>query len=351
MCERFFLNASVGPFKYVLVILLVALSGCDKDDGRRDVPDLQALYDNLTFECVHEADTLPPLMPVPHQVYKYGLYLQLKLGPKNFDEAARYYRVAAAHGHYKASANLQGLISRGQAYSPDSWVETLDLVEGLIRQGVPGGYYDMGRYLDRGFGVVQDGDKAKAYYRRAADLGSPEAQYYVSELLARLPGPDDVMTKMRVCAMEQGHGLAALETAMYYKVGEEYSKAVPAFQNAVKNGNSMAASFLAGGFVTTSPLEKLHYMALKADPERSRRYGLINKFLGRYENLGPKIPDIDQIVPLPPAKLPDWDETFQWKRERNAAVAPEKPSEELMRRLSEEKGLDPETGLRLRNKA
>jgi hypothetical protein len=33
---------------------------------------------------------------------------------------ARYYRIAAAHGHYKANQNLQSLISDGLAGSPDA---------------------------------------------------------------------------------------------------------------------------------------------------------------------------------------------------------------------------------------
>jgi hypothetical protein len=333
--------------KRLLFVLVFILSGCDKEDGMREVPNMQALYENLKFECVHEVSRLPELTPESDQLYKYGLYLQLKLGPKDFDDVARYYRIAAAQGHYKASANLQALVSQGQARSPDSWVETLDLVEDLIKLGVPGSYYDMGRYLDRGFGVVQDRDKAKAYHRHAADLGNPEAQYYVAELLGRIPGPDDVMLNMYKCAMEQGHAVAAYSIGMYRKVGKRYSEAVPAFQEAVKNGNASAARFLSGGFITTSPKEELRYMALAPDPERARRYKLIDEFLDRYENLGAKVPDIDQIVPLPPAKLPAWDETFQWKKDRDSAVPPAQPSEELMQRLSEEKGLDPATGLRL----
>jgi TPR repeat protein len=333
--------------RYLLLTLLLMLSGCNKEDGTRDVPDLQAVTENLKFECAREADQMPALMPESDQLYKYGLYLQLKAGPKDFDEVARYYRIAAAHGHYKASANLQALVSQGQARSPDSWVETLDLVEDLIKLGVPGSYYDMGRYLDRGFGVVQDRDKAKAYYRHAADLGNPEAQYYVAELLGRFPGPNNVMLNMYQCAMEQGHGVAAYSIAMYRKVRRQYSEAVPAFQEAVKSGHVLAAGFLAGGFVTTNANEELFYMALESDPERARRYRLIDEFLDRYENLGAKVPDIDQIVPLPPAKLPAWDETFQWKKDHDAAVPPAQPSDELMQRLSEEKGLDPATGLRL----
>ena len=335
-------------FKILIgLVFVLILSGCDKENKLRDVPDLKTLYENLKFECAHEAERLPPLTAEPDQLYKYGLYLQLKPGKKDFNEVARYYRIAAAHGHYKASTNLQAIVSRGQALSPDFWVETLDLVEDLIKQGIPGGYYDMGRYLDRGFGVVQDPDKAKAYYRHAADLGNPEAQYYVAELLGRIPGPDDVMLQMYNCAMEQGHAVAAYSIGMYRKAGKLYSEAVPAFQEAVRNGNASAARFLGGGFITTSLKEELRYMALSPDPERSRRYLLIDEFLTRYENLGAKVPDIDQIVPLPPAKLPDWDETFQWKKDRDAAVPPPKPSDELMQRLSEEKGLDPATGLRL----
>jgi hypothetical protein len=337
---------SISRFSTALV-LVFSLAGCDKENGMRDVSDIGKLYENLKFECAYEVDQLPVLMPESDQLYKYGLYLQLKHGSKNFDEIARYYRIAAAHAHYKASANLQAIVSRGQAFSPDSWVETLDLVEDLIRQGIPGGYYDMGRYLDRGFGVVQDPDKAKAYYRRAADLGSPDAQFYVAELLGRVIGPKDVMLQMYECAMAQGHGKAGLEAAMFRSVREQYSEALPAFQQAVKYGNASAARFLSGGFITTSPSEELRYMALAPDPERARRYKLIDEFLDRYENLGAKVPDIDQIVPLPPAKLPDWDETFQWKKDRDAAVPPSKPSDELMQRLSEEKGLDPATGLRL----
>jgi TPR repeat protein len=335
-------------FKRVAAVILAAmLSGCDKEDGMRDVPVLKTLHENLTFECAYEADKLPVLRPELDQIYKYGLYLQLKPGTKDFNDVARHYRIAAAHGHYRASANLQAIVSRGQAFSRDSWVETLDLVEDLIKQGIPGGYYDMGRYLDRGFGVVRDPVKALAYYRRAADLGSPDAQYYVAELLSRMPGSKKVMLHMYECAMGQGHSEAGRNAALFRMVKKEYLEALPAFQQAVKNGNASAARFLSGGFITTSPSEELRYMALAPDPERARRYKLIDEFLDRYENLGAKVPDIDQIVPLPPAKLPDWDETFQWKKDRDAAVPPSKPSDELMQRLSEEKGLDPATGLRL----
>ena len=70
----------------------------------------------------------------------------------------------------------------------------------------------------------------------------------------------------------------------------------------------------------------------------SRCYKLIGKFIDKNDGRNPKVPDIDQIVPLPPAKLPPWDGTFQWEKEQ--AKIPEKPSDELVNRLSKDKGLD-----------
>nr|WP_321167024.1 DUF6396 domain-containing protein [Caballeronia cordobensis] len=70
-------------------------------------------------------------------------------------------------------------------------------------------------------------------------------------------------------------------------------------------------------------------------------------FLEDNESLNPTLPDIDKIVPLPPAKLPPWDGTFEWQKRQDAVVPPQKPSDELVNRLAKEKGLDPATGLRV----
>ena len=68
-------------------------------------------YGDLAFECRREADVLPPLDADADAVYKYGLFLEQQKGPKNFNEVAKYYRIAASQGHYKASTNLQLIIS------------------------------------------------------------------------------------------------------------------------------------------------------------------------------------------------------------------------------------------------
>ncbi len=94
-------------------------------------------------------------------------------------------------------------------------------------------------------------------------------------------------------------------------------------------------------------LTNFPYPRGRAVLERARRYELIRAFIDDNKDRNPKVPDIDRIVPLPPAKLPPWDGTFQWQKEQDAAVPPQKPSDKLIERLSKEKNLDPATGLPL----
>ncbi|AIF46969.1 hypothetical protein HY57_06655 [Dyella japonica A8] len=316
--------------------------------------ELAAVRANLAFTCTHEADHLPPLNMEADQLFKYGLHLEKKDGPKDFNAVARYYRIAAAYGHYKANHNLQLLVSEGFADSPSRPKETIALTEHLIKDGIPGGYYDMGHYLELGYGVKQDEELALRYYRKAADKGSPEGQYYVADKLTSAKDADafKVGVQMYRCAAEQGHGDAAnFLGVMLRDIGDgsrgpdaNNAKAAEAFQKGVAAGDNLSASILEGAFKAPPP-GSLSHLDLPNDPERSRRYELIGQFIDNNYGLNPKVPDIDQIVPLPPAALPTWDGTFQWQKERDAATPPAPPSEDLMQRLAKAKNLDPATGL------
>jgi uncharacterized protein len=341
MIRKSFLTLTVAT-----VVLLIA---CKKESSViNSVPNLDGVRANLAFTCAHEADRLPHLDEHASILFAYARYLNRRDGEKDFNEIARYYRIAAAHGHYKANHSLQLLISQGLADSPDGVGEVLNLAEQLIKQGVPGGYYDIGHYLELGYGLKQDPETSLRYFRKAADLGSPDAQYYVAELLSPHDKAPQIANQMYACAAGQGHGEAALTLGMLLQLeGQHYSDAVQLLQKGVEAGNSMSASTLESGFRVTSPEDRVTYLALPNDPERVRRYEAIGYFLKSRESRNPKVPDIDKIVPLPPAKLPPWDGTFQWQKEQDAAVPPSKPSEELIERLAKEKHLDPATGLAL----
>jgi len=332
-----------------LILLFAVLTcGCThKENPLGSLPDMSAVRANLAFTCTHETDHMPPLDPHADSLFLYARYLQKKDGPKDFNDVARYYRIAAAHGHYKANQNAQLLISQGLAGSPDAPKESIALAAQLIEQGVPGGYYDIGHYLEVGYGLKQDAEMSLRYFRKAADLGSPEAQAYVGELLSPHDKAPDIARQMRQCATDQGYGDAASTLGINLKNSSLYPQAIGAFQKGVEAGDTQSALALQEGFKGPPPSDRLSYLALPNDPERSRRYELIGKFIDSNDGRNPKVPDIDKIVPLPPAKLPPWDGTFQWQKEQDAAVPPQKPSDDLIERLSKAKNLDPATGLPL----
>ena len=309
------------------------------------LPDMSVARANLAFSCTHETDHLPPLDPQADSLFQYGRYLQKKDGPKDFNDIVRYYRIAAAYGHYKANHNAQLLVSQGLADSPDAPKEAVDLATELVRQGIPGGYYDIGHYLEVGYGLKQDAETSLRYFRKAADLGNPEAQYYLGDLLAPVDKAPAVAKQMRQCAADQGYGKAASVLGIDSMANELYPDAIKAFQKGVAAGAAQSASFLEKGFQGPPQSNQLYYLGLPNDPERSRRYERIWKFLDDNDSRNPKVPDIDKIVPLPPAKLPPWDGTFQWQKEQDAAVPPQKPSDELLDQLAKAKNLDPATGL------
>ncbi|MCD5362508.1 DUF6396 domain-containing protein, partial [Chromobacterium aquaticum] len=178
----------------------------------------------------------------------------------------------------------------------------------------------------------------------AADLGNPEAQYYVAELLAPRSKAPDVARQMRRCAAEQGHGQAANGLGNDLAIDKRYAEAVEVFQLGVKVGSYLSASFLEEGFNDPAPNNRLDYLGLVKDPERKSRYQKIGKFLYDYSYLQPTVEEVDQIVPLPPAPLPPWDGGFRWLKAFRGP-GPAQPSEDLIQQLAEAKHLDPATGL------
>ncbi|WP_244858268.1 sel1 repeat family protein [Pseudomonas sp. PP3] len=330
----------------ILLLCFFMLACSKKEESMPDTSQIDFAYSRLEFKCVYERDFLPPLNQDADMLYRYSLFLEKRTGQKDYDKIARYYRIAAAHDHYKAATNLQFLLSIGQTRSPDASKEVIDLAEYYIAQGIPGAYYDMAHYLELGYGVKQDVATSRAYFRRAADLGNPAAQYYIGRLLSYVPNTADILLAMYKCAMEQGNRFAARDYSSYLQDSGLYQEALHGYQTATRNGDDLSAYSLANAFKGPPVSNELHYLALQQDDERVDRYNKISDFLSRHEHLGAKVPDLDDIVPLPPATLPEWDGTFQWKRERDSAV-PVIPSAELIEKLSAEKGLDPATGLPL----
>ncbi|WP_315809989.1 sel1 repeat family protein [Pseudomonas sp. C9-3] len=309
------------------------------------VDSLSNIKANLDFTCKYEE--LPRPTTEAEVLFQYARWLeknnQLKQDKIVDAQIERFYRIAAENGHAKANINLQnGALRSHYQLNAD---EHLRMSQKLIDEHVATGYFFVGLFLQRGFaGLKRDPEMALRYYRKAADEGSADAQYYVGEKLEPSDIAPEVSIKMYRCAAEQGQGKAARTLGVYFQEDAQYDQALGAFQLGVKAGDSTSASFIYKGFRNPPQTNELHYLGQKEDAERADRYEKIWSILADYSYANPKVPEINEIVPLPPAKLPPWDGKLKWLEEREANIPPPKPSEALIEQLAKAKGLDPATG-------
>jgi TPR repeat protein len=332
---------------WILYCLLLAGCGAPDSEPKRgaSVATLEEIKENLAFTCKHE--TLPAASAHSDVLFKYARWLQknnqLKQDPATDVEVGRLYRIAAENGHPKAIINLLNDSLRGK-YSIRSH-EHLRFSQALIDADVATGYYFVSIFLKHGIAnLKQDGEMSPRYLRKAADEGSAQAQYEIGDTLAPSDRAPDVSRIMRRCAAAQGHGSAAVALAVDLQIDEQYRDAVEAFQLGVAAGDETSAGWLDDSFRGPEPTDELHYLALDKDLERAERYKIIWRILARYSYAHPKVPEINDILPLPPAKLPPWDGKLQWLEAREANIPPEKPSSELIQRLTHDLKLDPDTG-------
>ncbi|MBK0095724.1 sel1 repeat family protein [Erwinia sp. S63] len=336
--------------KFILLISLL-LTACDQNNfsnlARKDtaVDPLNNINDRLAFTCLHEV--IPQIHSDADILFKYARWLQVNnqlKQDKAIDlEIARLYRIAAENGHAKATINLQNGSLRGRFGLTAS--ERRRFSQQLIDAGVASGYYFIAIYLQHGAaGLKQDEEMALRYYRKAADEGSALAQAYVGDKLEPVDIAPDVAKQMLLCAAEQGNGEAAVSLGVGLKINKKYSEALHAFQLGVAAGNASSARFLGNGFNGPEADDRLYYLNQHIDPERAHRYMLINDILSGYSYAHPTVTEINDIVPLPPAPLPEWDGKLKWVEAREANIPPEKPDEALIARLAKKKHLNPATG-------
>ena len=315
---------------------------------------MEQLQANLEFTCKHEEK--PELSQETQQLYNFALYHDLhnmwtgKKGDAVWNGLARYYRIAAMNGDYKANIRLQYLLKSGRISSDMPQTEVHNLNEELAKQLPATAYYNLYGYLDVGYGVRTEKDGKYAYLRKAADLGSREAQYVVADMLGKINDDDTLemriklIDQLRACASEQGVGDASDMLGIRLGRKKEYQKAIEVFYQGVKNGSDSSARRLAHAFSGKPKEGDMYFLNLSEDQERSRRYSIIEDYLSDKDYLQPKVPDLDDIVPLPPAPLPKWDGKIAFQRWFEGE-APPKPDEALVRRLAWQAGLNGDTGL------
>jgi len=192
---------------------------------------------------------------------------------------------------------------------PDKSVEIARMAANVMQ---PWGLYDLGVAYEHGYGgVPYDNDLAWAYYLRAAQLGSPEAQMALAQVYSEAGRRGDEII-MQQCAYQQGHGEAAYKLALNSGVNKRYQEGIHLYQEGVKFGSLECARDLGIIFsqgywwYRDSQDEKdiLRSLGIGIDSERKSRYDVIYDALQINPDL--KLSRLDKVLPLPPAKLPAW---------------------------------------------
>ena len=314
---------------------------------------------NLEFTCVKEQ--FPSLPQEADQLYRYALYHDFKNRwlpkPGVLDRYLPYYRIAAANGHWQANLTLQEILLK----SKDINIETRERRgegiywnEKLMKILPASAHYWWSLYIDVGYGPKHGADDSIIYLRKAADLGNAKAQYEVRELIMKIEDDASLQYRLKIrntlqeCAATQQfpNADAAQMAAASYRNLKQYDKSLFYSHQGTKAGKDSSAQLLSDVFYVKSPRSRYKPWGIPEDKERSRRYEIISDYLIRRAHLKPElnVHDLDEIVPLPPEKLPSWDGKIAIQRFVEGP-APAKPSDELVRRLAQQAGLDPNTGL------
>ena len=246
------------------------------------------------FECVRQADYLPPLDKDADELFMQARRAEVTPGNTDEENISGLYQLAADKGHWKAMHNLSRRYLDGIGVPTDSG-KALDLTEKLIKMNVPIGYYNMAVLLERGQGVYQDREAAWQYLHKAASMGEPNAlvrlgRYYGFDL-AREDQQDDKAVSYLSCAAKQNSALGYHEYANWLEiVDEDYPKAAYYYLLAAGGGDYRAAVFISGVFLYGD----LGY-------EKDEEYGLKLEGFKRKLDKDPlyKLPNIAERYPLP----------------------------------------------------
>jgi len=289
------------------------------------------------FVCRNQAASAPALTPQAQELHEHAMALtrgDLWPNERDWPQAMKLWDQAAAQGHWKAALMWLQTARTGAGVNsakgqfkvlPEMPEEVVSKMEILMRQGVADAFFWMGEFHGTGYGVNFSIDRKWAFYELAADLGSPLAQ---TEIALALPYAERSQEeagvakwanqllefKLLECAHSQGHGKASHELGLLLNIlararrlippsttsEEQFARALQVLHDGVKFGGEDAANYLFVSFDDGKPL-----VSHLKDPIRARRYKTLAEALWHNPDL--RFSNLDRVLPLPPAKLPQWD--------------------------------------------
>ena len=308
----------------VFGLLLTHLAACSMNDKPNRHQDLPLFNPHRKdFTCVHQDTKVPPIDAQAEAWFQEALALEVD--PKVWQEDRDYRRIvqlyhqAAERQHWKAMMHLLVLQMKGRGTQPITPEAAVQRVEAAMALGIPAAYDRMGTFYHNGMGVAGDVTRAYAFYQRAAEMGSPEAQTFLGKKLkATWDSPKDgfwanraIGLKMLECAFAQGYGKAAYELGITTNPfngasddpKQDSERALFYFQQGIKFGSADSAAYLAMEFGTPTLGKSINPGGI--DKAREERYRLFQRALEHNDTL--RFPNLDAVLPLPPAKIPKWN--------------------------------------------
>jgi hypothetical protein len=325
------------------LMTLTFLVACDMDKTKV-LPHMQPLPPFnphiASFECQTEASKVPPIDAQAEDWFLEARALEdlTFYIDVDYKKVVQMTRQAAERHHWKAMLNLASLYVEKHD-PPRGETEAVVLVSEAMELGVPAAYDRMGTYYLNATGVNGNPDRAYAFFQKAAAMGSPHAMHFLGEKMDA--GADNlkpgywgnipIAIKMFECALAQGYGPAAEELEYMYDVprapdGSELGRATPqsrervmrALHEGVKGGCEACARSLWIEF--DHPMHPERMFVPFIDKARGKRYEMLGDALE--SNPDRRFPNLDKILPLPPAPLPPWDGTRESLLAAAMAVVP-----------------------------
>ncbi|MDY7544813.1 DUF6396 domain-containing protein [Glaciimonas sp. CA11.2] len=272
------------------------------------------------FLCKHELTVTPPVDPQAEIWYQQAVALDtptLWKEDRDWPQILALYTKAAERKHWRAMNNLAtlyqtgvwGLIDSDKLLVARQPQVAMALTEQAMQMGVPLAYAVMGNYYADGFIVKPDPTNAWAFWQQAAEMGSSYAQFTIGRSLnsgsdapergrwANVP----MALKMLECAFSQGNGDAAQALGIEYDLFiKDKPRALHYLHEGVKFGSWGATNYLRSEFESVGDLNPYGI-----DTSRADRYLVFSDALGRNRDL--RFPNLDKVLPLPPADLPQWN--------------------------------------------
>lgn len=312
------------------LFLCLSLTACKMTNKTPDVlPRNQSLPlfkpHVASFICEVEATKVPSIDAQADVWFHEARALdnpEIYYGDRDYKKIVQLTRQAADRHHWKAMLNLASLYLQG--FDPPHGTEdAVQLVEQAMRLGIPAAYDRMGTYYMNGTGVNRDATRAYAFWQKAAEMGNPDAMAYLAGQMTagRDSGPGHwsnipVATKMLECAFAQGYGPAAYNLHFIYidtresdgkwldsSTRETKARTLKIMHEGIKLGCEECARDLSSEF--DRPVDLSDTYVPHVDKARGERYLVLTEALGFDPST--RFPNLDKVVPLPPAPLPPWN--------------------------------------------